>query len=296
MAIKRTIQLITPLAFRGMLSSSRMGARVVPIDGSWYMPNNPRDPVSEFKKERLANARFFDLDGVKDNESSFPHMLPPVEQFNKSMGELGIEKSDRLVVYDKVGNFSAPRVAWTLQMFGHDNVYLLNNFPLYQKYSYPLETSHVGSVEPTTYESTQFDSDGVLSFEQVLDIVSDESKRSGYTILDARSRGRFTGEDPEPRPGLPSGYAPGAKSLPFSRVLDSDNLFLPKDQLVSIFKELEIPEDKPVIVMCGTGVTACILKAALDSAGYNKGGVQVYDGSWTEYAQRAPEELIVKGD
>lgn len=292
----RAIQLITPVAYRALLSSSRPGARILALDGSWYMPTNPRDAFAEYKAERLSNARFFDVDGIKDKKSQYPHMLPSVKEFNAAMSQLGIHKNDKLVVYDKVGNFSAPRVAWTLQTFGHENVFLLNNFPLYQKYAYPLDTS-AGSLEyePSNYESSDLDSNAVLSFEQYVDIVSNEQVRKGYTILDARSYDRYTGKEPEPRPGLPSGHAPGTKCLPFTRVLDEDKSFLSKEKLVELFEEVGVDPEKPIIVSCGTGVTACVLKAALDAAGYNKKGIQVYDGSWTEYAQRAGPELIIKG-
>ncbi|KAH3680622.1 hypothetical protein WICPIJ_008193 [Wickerhamomyces pijperi] len=292
---KRSIQLLSPLSYRGLLSA-RSTSRVIPIDGSWYMPNNPRNPKLEFQTERLPNSKFFDLDGVKDDQSSYPHMLPSLEQFNTAMSQLGLRKDDKLIIYDRVGNFSAPRVAWTFQTFGHDNVYLLNNFPSYQTFAYPMETKEYQHPEPTEYKSTEFDSDAVLSFEQFIDIVSDSAKRQEYNILDARSYGRFTGEDPEPRAGLSSGHAPGAKSLPFSKVLGLNNLFLDKPSLQTlIHDQLKLDQDKRTIVMCGTGVTACILKTALDSVGFNKAGIQVYDGSWTEYAQRAGEDLIVKG-
>lgn len=295
---KRAIQFLSPLSYRGLLSA-RSNTRVVPVDGSWYMPNNPRDPLNDFQKDRLPQSKLFDLDSVKDDESPYPHMLPSLEKFNKAVSELGISKDDKLIIYDRVGNFSAPRVAWTFQTFGHENVYLLENFPLYQSYSYPMEYKELPLSEPASvYQSTEFDSNAVISFEQFVDIVSNKEKRQDYNILDARSYGRFTGEDPEPRAGLSSGHAPGAKNLPFSRLIDStkNNLFLGKDQINSIIRdELQLDEDKPTIVMCGTGVTACILKAALDSVGFNKAGIRVYDGSWTEYSQRAGEDLIVKG-
>lgn len=278
-----------------MLSAARSGPRIIPIDGSWYMPNSPRNPLAEFEKLRLQDARLFDLDSVKDPASPYPHMLPSLGDFNKAMGKLGIEKDDRLLVYDRVGNFSAPRVAWTLQTFGHDNVYLLDNFPRYQACAYPLERFNQTSAPETQYESSDFDSNAVLSFDQFVDIVSQRSRGQGYTVLDARSSGRFSGQEPEPRVGLSSGHAPGALNLPFSQVLTQENTFLRKDELVKIFEGLGLDAEKPTVVMCGTGVTACILKAALDKAGFNKGGVQVYDGSWTEYAQRAGPELIVKG-
>ncbi|KAH3678378.1 hypothetical protein WICMUC_001395 [Wickerhamomyces mucosus] len=291
---KRAIKLLSPLSYRGLLSA-RSDARVIPIDGSWYMPNNPKDAVRDFKTERLPNSKYFNLDAVKDNKSSYPHMLPSLKQFNEAASVLGLRKDDKLIIYDRVGNFSAPRVAWTFQTFGHDNVYLLNNYPLYQTYSYPTETRPLENISPTTYESEEFDSNAVLSFEEIIQIVSNPDTRSNYNILDARSYDRFTGESPEPRPGLPSGHALGAKSLPFSKVLDSNNVFLPPQQIKEIVKSLELDIEKPTIVMCGTGVTACILKTALDSIDFNKKGIQVYDGSWTEYSQRADPELIVKG-
>lgn len=37
-------------------------------------------------------------------------------------------------------------------------------------------------------------------------------------IVDARSAGRFTGVEPEPRPGLRGGHAPGAHNVPFPQV------------------------------------------------------------------------------
>lgn len=59
---------------------------------------------------------------------------------------------------------------------------------------------------------------------------------------------------------------------------------------------------RPVISSCGTGVTAAVVDTALEVAGYPNveisKGKRVYDGSWTEWAQRVKEEqgMIVTGD
>ena len=92
-----------------------------------------------FKAKRIPSARFFDLDAVKDHESPYPHMLPTAEVFAKSMQDLGIRKDDTLVVYDtqELGIFSAPRVGWTLKVFGHPEVHVLNNFRLWVQQGYP---------------------------------------------------------------------------------------------------------------------------------------------------------------
>ena len=46
--------------------------------------------------------------------------------------------------------------------------------------------------------------------------------------------------------------------------------------------------------MCGTGVTAVILKFAIECILKLNVPVRVYDGSWTEWASRAPSEYIQK--
>lgn len=129
---------------------------------------------------------------------------------------------------------------------------------------------------------------------------------SEYLLIDARSNDRFTGSGEEPRPGLSSGHIPGAVNLPFPKLLDpsNNNQYKSKQQVEQIFQEL-IGEDgnvndllkkypKGIIVMCGTGVTAVVLKFAIDCILKLNVPVRVYDGSWTEWASRAPSEYIQK--
>jgi thiosulfate/3-mercaptopyruvate sulfurtransferase len=89
---------------------------------------------------------------------------------------------------------------------------------------------------------------------------------------------------------------PGATNVPFDHVLDSrKKTFMPADQLKLYLDSHNIKLDKPIISSCGTGVTACILDAALTEIGYPEHMHRVYDGSWTEWAQRVkPEENLIK--
>jgi len=71
-------------------------------------------------------------------------------------------------------------------------------------------------------------------------------------VLDARGAGRFTGAEPEPRPGMPSGHIPGSRNLPFGRMLKPDGTF--RDE---------------------AGLRAAFAEAGID--------VALYDGSWSEW-------------
>ncbi|MFJ2739496.1 rhodanese-like domain-containing protein [Streptomyces sp. NPDC087440] len=103
----------------------------------------------------------------------------------------------------------------------------------------------------------------------------------GVRVLDARSRGRFAGTEPEPRPGLRGGHMPGAVNLPFGELQDGEGRMLPAGRLRERFDALA-PDARRLVVSCGSGVTACVLALGAELAGYGE-RVSVYDGSWSEW-------------
>lgn len=135
-------------------------------------------------------------------------MLPSASDFAKSMSALGIRRDDTVVVYDSAeqGIFSAPRVGWMLRVFGHDSVHVLNNFKVWVDEGYPTESGEFWDVDTCVYQIPSFDSSKVVDFEEVREIAKDYNKEGaeGVQILDARSQGRWSGKDPEPREGLSS--------------------------------------------------------------------------------------------
>jgi thiosulfate/3-mercaptopyruvate sulfurtransferase len=181
--------------------------RIIPLCASWYMPNDAkkRTGLQSFLSDRIPHARFFDLDAVKDDKSPYPHMLPSPEVFAKAMGELGIRKDDSVVVYDSadLGIFSAPRVAWTLKVFGHDGVHILNNYKLWIDQGFAVEKGEPQKIEAVSYPVPELAKEKVMSFEELKETVKEQGKDGAeeVQVLDARSKGRFDGSDPEPRAG-----------------------------------------------------------------------------------------------
>jgi thiosulfate/3-mercaptopyruvate sulfurtransferase len=263
--------------------------RVIPLCASWFLPNDPqkRTGIQTFRELRIPKARFFDLDRVVDRHSPYPHMLPSPSEFAAAMSELGIRRDDTVVVYDskELGIFSAPRVGWTLKVFGHPSVHLLNNFRLWVDQGLPTEHGEVYTVECGMYPIPEMDVAKVASYETVREVALDYNKEGaeGVQILDARSSGRFSGKDPEPRPGLSSGHMPGSINIPFDTLLDPETkAFLPKEKLKKVFEEKGVDPSRPIVSSCGTGVSACVIETALAEAEYGSPEKRmVYDGSWT---------------
>lgn len=137
-----------------------------------------------------------------------------------------------------------------------------------------------------------FNKDMLVDFEF---IKSNALKSSRIQHIDARSKGRFLGTAPEPRPGIPSGHIPNSKSFPFTLCLNPETKLLkdPED-LKKIFQEAGIDLSQPLITSCGSGVTGSLLGFATYLTG--KEDTKLYDGSWTEWALCAPPEMMLKGE
>ncbi|NIY79118.1 MAG: 3-mercaptopyruvate sulfurtransferase [Rhodobacteraceae bacterium] len=245
------------------------------IDASWYMPADERDCLDEYEREHIPGARFVDIDEVADLRSDLPHMLPPVEKFMSRMRALGIGDGHQVVVYDTSGMFSAPRVWWMFKYFGQDNVAVLDGgLPKWKAEGHPV------TDQPPTIRDRHMITE--IRPELVRDVtqVAASAKLGDYVIIDARSRGRFRGEEPEPRPGLASGHIPNSRNVPFQEVLNPDGTMKSNDELRAIFEAAGVDLSKPAITTCGSGASAAILGLALTRLGVP---FSLYDGSWAEW-------------
>lgn len=253
------------------------------IDGSWYLPAQNRDAKVEFAKARIPGAVYFDIDAVSDQTSDLPHMLADPQTFGAAAGAMGISETDDIVVYDGPGMFSSPRVWWMFRIMGAKRVRVLDGgFDRWQAAGLPVETADAAQPQPASFAAT-LNADAVTN----MDAIRAGLKSGEAQILDARSFERFSGQAPEPRPGLRSGHIPGSRSLPFQRLTEEGSL-KNISALKEIFEEFSL-EGRPAITTCGSGVTAAVISLALETV--NHPAHALYDGSWAQWG--AAEEVPV---
>ena len=243
----------------------------------------PSAPVSTGPVQQIPGARRFDFDGrIKDPATELPHMLPSPELFSSEVQALGVHARSLIVVYDRIGIFSAPRAWWMFRAMGHAQVAVLDGgLPAWQAAAQPLEPE-------TAYAGPR--GDFVARLQPGLfcdaDRVAAELSSGRRPVVDARSAARFAGLEPEPRAGLRAGHMPGALNLPFGQ-LQQGGKMKPAAELQAEFARVLGEQQAPIfncaapIFSCGSGVTACILALGAELAGYQ--GLTVYDGSWSEW-------------
>lgn len=215
----------------------------------------------------IKGAQYFDIDQIADQSSPFSHTVPSPDFFEDKIRDLGINKGDQIIVYDKTGvAMAACRVWWLFRLFGHDNVAILNGgLPAWARNGGDIEDTPTDTVTTKGNFTSNFRPDLLRNATEVKSNID-----SGQdTVIDARSPDRFVNR-------IPNSY-----NLFFMALLNHDGSFKSDDDIRRLTAECNINLDDNLVTSCGSGITACVLALALFRLG--KTDVAVYDGSWTEW-------------
>jgi thiosulfate/3-mercaptopyruvate sulfurtransferase len=242
------------------------------VDSSWFMPASGRSGRDEYLERHIPGARFLDIDEVSDRSNAAPHMIPSAQLFGEAMERLGIASDDRIVVYDNSPIRTAARGWFMLRHYDAPNVAILDGG--LQQWISECRPTESGEPAPRRARFEARERDEIVGKQQLL---------AGAQLpwVDARGRGRFEGSEPDPRPGVAAGHAPGCRNLPFGSLYREDGRFKSVDELRRLFEEAGIDPTRPFIASCGSGVTAASLLFAAHLIGNDD--TRLYDGSWAEW-------------
>jgi thiosulfate/3-mercaptopyruvate sulfurtransferase len=205
------------------------------------------------------------------------------DEFERLMGQRGINNATTLVVYGDKNNWFAAYAYWYLKIYGHEDVRILDGGR--QKWSDEGRelTTDVPQVGPASYSARERDESIRAYRDAVRQTIGDE----GQALVDVRSPQEFSGDLIAP-PGYEqegaqrAGHIPSAASIPWASAVRDDGTFKSADELRNLYAGKGVTGDKAVTAYCRIGERSAhtwfVLRELL---GYED--VRNYDGSWTEW-------------
>ena len=204
------------------------------------------------------------------------HPLPDPEMFVQTAGQWGIDNETQVVVYDHANGAIAARLWWLLRWLGHNKVAVLDGgMSAWTGAGGELETKGV-EFTPRTFVGTP-DPSLVATTDEIAAAVAAGDE---LNLVDARDAPRFDGEM-EPIDTV-AGHIPGALNMPFVDGVGPDGVWLSVEHHGRRWdKLLSGRPERPLITMCGSGVTACHLLLSARLSGRPE--PRLYVGSWSEW-------------
>ncbi len=177
--------------------------------------------------------------------------MKSAEEIAKILGDAGISRDDRVVVYGECmpcGGGPAPAtfVYWLMKSMGHKNVRVLDGKVDDWK-ALGKPTTNETAVRPSVNYTYELNSDFSASFDYV---------KSGVPqIVDARTVHEFE-----------AGGIPNAINIPYESVI-SDRRIKDEAELKKLFNTLS--KDRPVVVYTSTGIKASVVWFSMKLMGYD---------------------------
>ena len=248
------------------------------LDGSYFVPGGTAPAKVKYDEGHVPGAIFFDIDDVAETPITKDHTFPTAETFASKVSALGIGNEHHVVVYDHLGGAcAAARVWFMFRSFGHEKVSVLDG-----GYSKWIAKGRPISSDIPQFPSQTFEASAPTGRLHTKEEILANIEGQRFQVLDARSKGRFEGSEPEPREGQRSGHIPRSLNLPFPELFDNETkTWKSTSEISEAFSAAGVDFEKPLVTSCGSGVTACTLALGAYLVGHKE--TAIYDGSWVEW-------------
>jgi thiosulfate/3-mercaptopyruvate sulfurtransferase len=250
--------------------------RVLDVRGRHPSSSLPHAKRAEHLEGHVPGAVFVDWEhDFVALDDPVPVQVASSQEFAARAGALGIGDGDLVVTYDDYYGIFAARVAWAFRLHGADARVLDGGWTTWRDEGRARDD---GPVEPVR---ARFTPRRRARLRRTLAEVI-EARRSGATLVDARPRHLFLGEDGTAN----TGHIPGARCLPYQELVDgATGLWAAPEAVARLARAAGIDPDRPpseLIATCGSGVSATVALLALERIGVHCAGV--YDGSFNEWS------------
>ncbi len=193
----------------------------------------------------------------------------------------GVNDDSTVILYGDTNNWFAAWGAWVLDVYGVENVKLLDGGrKLWESEAREVATA---PAAPAAGTITLAEADPALRA-RLGDVVA-ASDSGSHVILDIRGPDEYSGKLYAPEgskeTAIRAGHVTNAVNVPWGQAVQEDGRFKSPEDLKAVYAAVGIDGTKPVITYCRIGERSSHTWFALTKIlGYE---VKNYDGSWTEY-------------
>ena len=204
------------------------------------------------------------------------------EAFQQLLRKAGVNDDSTTILYGDNNNWFAAWGAWVFDVYGVDNVKLLDG----GRAKWEAEGRQLDSRASTPSAGNVTVKAANKELRAFLpDVLAAAEKRSDVQLVDIRSPDEFNGKVFAPQGvqelAVRAGHVPGAVNVPWGQAVAADGTFKSAEELKKVYGAVGIDGSKPIITYCRIGERSSHTWFALKKIlGYD---VRNYDGSWTEY-------------
>jgi len=209
------------------------------------------------------------------------------EAWSRNIGDLGIDRDSKVVVYDSSSAKDAARIWWILRYWGVADVCLLNGgWAGWKAAGLPIEADKPQTPAPKTFQAAP-QAKRLATKEQLLASLKERTLQ----IVDARSEAEFCGIDKQKNKR--AGAIPGAKHLEWIDLIDKNTQrFKSADQLRVVFREAGIEFERPTATHCQSGGRAAVMAFAMELMGAT--AVSNYYASWGQWGNADDTPVVAE--
>lgn len=281
------------VAYENNIARNEYANPEVLVDTEWMLQNRADPGVrvidlsstpEVYEEGRLPGASYVQWDSqLVDPDNPFEGKILTGEALSELMSSLGVTNDDTVVFYDDANNLFAARAYWVLRYYGHADAKIYNG----GRKKWLAEGNELGTetvaVTPSNYVAGDPDPQIATDWEYVVASIDDPSVR----FCDARRPTEYAGEEMLSERG---GHVPGAVNVAWTRTVQEDGTFLDAQTLANLYEEAGFTPEQEIITYCQSGVRGAHTWFVLSELlGYPS--VRNYDGSWSEYGNRADSPI-----
>jgi thiosulfate/3-mercaptopyruvate sulfurtransferase len=228
----------------------------------------------DYDKEHIAGARYLWPELLTPNTPEGNYNVPDLKKANEVLQNLGVNQNSHIIICHVRNEVSVTaRIFLTLEHLGmRGQVSFLNGgLDAWKKEGYPV-TKDVPVVKPGNFKAKA----GSLIVDKNYVLKTLQSEKG--IVVDARMQRFYDGE---PTGNPRDGHITGAKNIPFTEMVNTQNKFKSLDSLQTYFTPVATKE-KELVTYCFIGQTASVVYMAGRILGYE---MKLYDGSLQEWSR-----------